>query len=170
MNPVITAHRWASLRMRRLPLCLLVAACSAQAEPSGPPAGFEYAYAGPSCAPWDGYAVSLVLRGAPLAPGDSVIDAGQEAQLRLALYPREPGISPSGLKPGSYRWPSEIEVAIGSLCQAGICSTASSGKITLREVGTDGRLRGSAELELPGTGKVRGSFDAEWRPRQMYCL
>jgi len=170
MNPVITAHLRASLRMRLLGLSLVVAACSGQAEPSGPPAGFEYAYAGPSCAPWDGYAVSLVLRGAPLAPGDSAIDAGPAAQLRLALYPRDPGISPSGLNPGSYRWPSQTEVAIGSLCQAGSCSTATSGRIILREVGADGRLRGSVELALPDAGTLRGTFDAEWRPRQMFCL
>ena len=156
--------------MKLLSLGLLVAACSAQSEPSGPPAGFEFAYAGPSCAPWDGHAVMLVLRGAPLAPGDSAIEAGPAPQLRLALYPRSPGISPSGLNPGTYRWPSETEVAIGSLCQGGSCSTATSGKIILHEVGTDGRLRGSAELDLPGTGTLRGSFDAEWRPRQMFCL
>jgi len=156
--------------MRRLSLCLMVAACSAQSEPSGPPAGFEYAYAGPSCAPWDGHAVMVVLRGAPLTPGDSAIEAGQAPQLRLALYPRGPGVSPSGLNPGTYRWPSETEVAIGSLCQAGSCSTAASGKVTLHDVGTDGRLRGSAELELPGAGPLRGTFEAEWRPRQQYCL
>ena len=156
--------------MRLLSLGLMIAACSAQSEPSGPPAGFEFGYAGPSCAPWDGYAVSLVLRGAPLAPGDSAIDAGSAAQIRLALYPRNPGISPSGLSPGTYRWPGETEVAIGSLCQRGSCTTATSGRITLRHVGTDGRLRGSAELALPGTGIVRGTFDAEWRPRQMFCL
>jgi hypothetical protein len=156
--------------MKLLSLCLMVAACSAQSEPSEPPAGFEFAYAGPSCAPWDGYAVMLVLRGAPLAPGDSVIYAGQTPQLRLALYPRSPGISPSGLKPGTYRWPSETEVAIGSLCQGGSCSTATSGKVILHDVGTNGRLRGSAELELPGAGTLRGTFNAEWRPRQMYCL
>lgn len=164
MNSAITAPL-------RLPaLCLAVAACSAQAEPSGPPAGFEYAYAGPSCAPWDGRAVMVVLRGAPLVPGDSAIEGGQEAQLRLALYPRSPGISPSGLKPGTYRWPGETEVAIGSLCQGGSCSTATSGKVTLHDVGTDGRLRGSAELTLPDAGTIRGTFDAEWRSRQMYCL
>ena len=156
--------------MRLLPLCLMVAACSTQSETSGPPAGFEFAYAGPSCAPWDGHAVMVVLRGAPLAPGDSAIEAGQTPQLRLALYPRGPGISPSGLNPGTYRWPRATEVAIGSLCQGGSCSTATSGRVTLHEVGTDGRLRGSAELELPGAGPVSGTFDAEWRPRQMYCL
>lgn len=144
--------------------------CSTSTATSGPPAGFEFAYAGPSCAPWDGHAVSLVLRGAPLAPGLSAIEAGSAAQLRLALYPRNPGISPSGLNPGTYRWPSETEVAIGSLCQRGSCTTATSGRITLRDGGTDGRLRGSAELELPGTGIVRGSFDAEWRPRQLFGL
>ena len=153
-----------------LTLCLAAAACSVQAEPSEPPVGFEYAYAGPSCAPWDGYAVMLVLRGAPLAPGDSAIEAGPAAQLRLALYPRDPGISPSGVNPGTYRWPAPTEVAIGSRCEAGTCSTATSGSITLREVGTDGRLRGSAELILPDGVTVRGSFDAEWRPRQMFCL
>ena len=157
--------------MRLLWLCLMVAAaCSTQSEPSGPPAGFEFAYAGPSCAPWDGHAVMVVLRGEPLAPGDSAIESGQTPQLRLALYPRGPGISPSGLNPGTYRWPRETEVAIGSLCQAGSCSTATSGRITLHDVGTDGRLRGSAELELPEAGTLRGTFDAEWRPRQMYCL
>jgi hypothetical protein len=164
MNPAITD------RFRLLALCSVVAACSAQSEPSLPPAGFEYAYAGPSCAPWDGHAVSLVLRGAPLAPGDSAIEAGSTPQLRLALYPRSAGISPSGLNPGIYRWPSETEVAIGSLCQGGSCSTAAAGRITLREVGTDGRLRGTAELELPGTGTLRGTFDAEWRSRQVFCL
>jgi hypothetical protein len=156
--------------LRLLALCPVLAACSAQSEPSGPPAGFEYAYAGPSCAPWDGHAVSLVLRGAPLAPGDSAIEAGPSPQLRLALYPRSPGIAPSGLNPGTYRWPSGTEVAIGSLCQGGSCSTATSGRILLREVGADGRLRGSAELELPDAGTLGGTFDAEWRPRQMYCL
>ncbi|HJR36035.1 MAG TPA: hypothetical protein VJ817_13855 [Gemmatimonadales bacterium] len=164
MNPLISASPWI------LALGLVAAACSAQAEPSEPPPGFEYAYAGPSCAPWDGHAVMVVLRGAPLAPGDSAIEAGPAPQLRLALYPRSPGISPSGLNPGTYRWPGETEVAIGSICQGGSCSTATSGKVTLHVVGTDGRLRGSAELTLPDAGTIRGSFDAEWRSRQMYCL
>lgn len=170
MNPVITALLRANLRMRLPGLCLLMAACTGQAEPSGPPAGFEYAYAAASCAPWDGPAVSLVLRGAPLAPGDSAIEAGSVPQLRLALYPRAPGISPSGLNPGTYRWPGDTEVAIGSLCQGGSCSTGTAGRITLREVGTDGRLRGSTELSLPDAGTIRGTFDAEWRARTMYCL
>lgn len=153
-------------------VCLLLAAlgCSGQAEPSEPPTGFEYAYAGPSCAPWDGFAVSLVLRGAPLAPGDSVIEAGDPAQLRLALYPRTTGTGPSGLRPGTYRWPDQPEVAVGAWCAAGSCTTMPSGRITVREVAADGRFRGTVELRLLDGKSLRGSFDAEWRPRRMFCL
>lgn len=155
---------------RSAPLLLAALACTGQAEPSGPPIGFEYAYAGPSCAPWDGFAVSLVLRGAALAPGDSAIEAGDTPQLRLAMYPRTSGTGPSGLRPGTYRWPDEPEVAIGSSCAAGSCTTMPSGRIAVDEVAIDGRLRGTVELQLQDGSTLRGSFDAEWRPRRMFCL
>ena len=145
--------------------------CSAPPEPGAPPAGLGFAYAAPSCAPWDGYAVSLVLRGTPLAPGDSAIEARDGVQLRLAIYPREiGGPSPSGVRAGTYRWPAEPQVAIGSWCQTTECTTSPTGRITLREVLADGRLRGSVELLLQDGKTLRGSFDAEWRPRRMFCL
>ena len=66
------------------------------ADPKDPPAGFEHAYAAPGCAPWDGYAVSLVLRHTALAPLDSIIEAGDDSQLHLEIYPRDaPGTRPS---------------------------------------------------------------------------
>ena len=160
-----------AVRSFRLTFLLLAAlGCSGQAGPSEPPTGFEHAYASPSCAPWDGFAVSLVLRGAPLAPGDSAIEAGDSPQLRLALYPRTSGTGPSGLRPGTDRWPDQPEVAVGSRCDAGRCTTMPSGRIIVQDVEAGGRFRGTLDLLLQDGSELRGSFDADWRPRRMFCL
>src|SRR5512145_2238791 len=142
-------------------LLLIVApACGRMPEPWAPPAGFEHAYAAASCAPWDGYAVSLVLRGAPLARGDSAIEEGDAPQLRLAIYPRSGNdASASRLPAGTYRWPAEPEKAIGALCENGRCTTMPSGRITVRESAADGRLRGSVDLTLQDGRSLRGTFD-----------
>jgi hypothetical protein len=156
-----------------LPIVIALDACGGRQppEPTEPVTGFEYAYAAASCAPWDGYAVSLVLRGAPLAAGDSAIENGDAAQLRLAMYPRSGNSgSASGLPSGTYRWPSEPEMAIGAWCESGRCTTMPSGRITVREAAADGRLRGSVELRLEDGRSMRGTFDAEWRPRRWFCI
>jgi hypothetical protein len=89
----------------------------------------------------------------------------------MAIYPHESGgPSPSGVRPGTYHWPAEPEVAIGSWCDATECTSSTAGRITVREVSADGRLRGSVELLLQDGKTLRGSFDAEWRPRRMFCL
>lgn len=141
-----------------------------QPEPAGPPAGFEHAYAAPSCAPWDGYAVSLVLRSTPLAPLDSLIEAGDDPQLRLGIYPRDTrGAGRSGIRPRTVRWPADPEVAGGALCEGGRCSTIPRGSITVREAEDDGRLRGIVDLALGDGRSVRGTFDAAWRQRMQLC-
>jgi hypothetical protein len=153
-------------------LVLLLAACGGgEPEPVAPPEGFEHAYAAASCAPWDGYAVSLVLRGASLATGDSAIEAGDAPQLQLALYPRSGNdASVSRLPTGTYRWPSEPEMAVGAWCERGHCTTMRSGRITVREAAADGRLRGSVDVTLQDGRSMRGTFDAEWRPRRWFCI
>lgn len=159
------------MRLPRLTLLLVALACAQTSEPDEPPVGFEHAYAAASCAPWDGYAVSLVLRREALAPGDSAIEEGTAPQLRLALYPREGGgVAPSGVRPGTYRWPREPEVAIGARCQDGQCATMPSGQITVREARSDGRLLGTVDLRLADGSVLRGAFDAEWRPRRWFCI
>lgn len=150
---------------------LALLGCFALPEPAAPPEGLGFAYAAPSCAPWDGYAVSLVLRRSPLVPGDSAIEAGDFPQLRLALYPRQTGSAGlSGLRPGTYRWPAAPEVAIGAWCDATQCTPSPTGRITVREAARDGRLTGAIELLLQDGRTLRGSFDAEWRPRRMFCF
>jgi len=44
-----------------------------------------------------------------------------------------------------------------------------SGRIKVREVGADGRLSGYVDLRLADGRTTRGGFDAEWRPRRMFC-
>jgi hypothetical protein len=81
-----------------------------------------------------------VLRGEPLAPGDSAIES-----------------------------PADPEVAIGAWCEAGRCDALPGGRITIRQADPDGRLRGTVEARLQDGMMLRGSFDAEWRPRRMFC-
>lgn len=143
---------------------------AADPEPTDPPAGFPHAYAAPSCAPWDGYAVSLVLRSTPLAPLDSLIEQGTDAQLQLAIYPRDGrGTGLSGIRPGTVRWPADPEVAGGSLCEGGRCTGISRGRIVVRDAQDDGRLRGFVDLTLGDGRSIRGTFDAPWRPRTQLC-
>lgn len=114
--------------------------------------------------------MSLVLRGEPLAPGDSVLEGGDSRQLRLAVYPRGTGgTAPSGLRPGTYRWPDKPEVAAGALCERERCTAMPSGRITVLEIGADGRLSGYVDLRLADGRTMRGGFGAEWRPRRMFC-
>ena len=134
------------------------------------PTGFEHAYAAPDCAPWDGYAVSLVLRHSEIAPLDSAIERGDDEQVRLGIYPRNSRASnPTGLKPGTVSWPAKSQVAGGALCTAGRCTAIQRGTITIRDVEADGRLTGSVDLTLPGSRSVRGTFQAAWRKRALLC-
>ena len=159
--------------MNRATLLLAVAALGCppqQPEPVGPPAGFEHAYAAPSCAPWDGYAVSLVMRPTPLAPLDSLIEARDSPHLELGIYPRDArGTGRSGLRPGTFRWPAEPEVAGGAFCDGERCSPISAGRIAVHDAAADGRLRGIVDLTLGDGRSVRGTFDATWRQRSRLC-
>ena len=141
-----------------------------QPAPSGPPAGFEHAYAAPSCAPWDGFAVSVVLRPTPLAPLDSLIEARDTPHLELGIYPRDSrGTGRSGLLPGTFRWPADPEVAAGAFCDGERCTSISRGRITVNDAAADGRLRGVVDLALADGRAIRGTFDASWRQRSRLC-
>ena len=160
-------------RMRFITSCVvgLAASCAPHAvDSSSPPTGFEHAYAAPDCAPWDGYAVSLVLRRSELAPSETAIESGDDEQLRLGIYPRDSRAqNPTGLKRGTVSWPAEPQVAGGTLCASGRCAELPRGIITIRDVDVNGRLTGSVDLTLPGRRAVRGTFQAEWRQRTRLC-
>ena len=145
------------------------AGCSASSDLSplpSPPQGFAHAYAAPSCAPWDGYAVSIVLRGDPLDPADSLIEGGDQPQLRVAIYPRDA----TRLGPRTYRWPRQPEEASGARCEGGRCEPARTGWIRIRSIAADSGLRGEIELQLSGGATFRGGFTAVWRSRKNFCI
>ena len=138
--------------------------------PSGAPPGFQNAYAAPSCAPWDGYAVSLVLRNDALAPTDSLIEKGSEPHLQIGLYPRESrGSNPSGLEPATFEWPADPEVANAGYCLNGQCENASKGRVRVTSVLPSGDFEGDVEITMPDGKVVRGGYQAKWRPRTMLC-
>ncbi len=143
-------------------------ACNGGPDPLAvvtPPAGLTYAYAAPSCAPWDGYAVSLVLRVDSLADSVSAIEGGTGAALQLAIYPRAAG----GLVPGTYEWPANPDVAGGARCESGSCTALPRGAITIRRIGGDQSLEGSIVIWPASGAPVHGGFRAAWRPRQALC-
>jgi hypothetical protein len=155
-------------RRAALLVSLIAAACGDHADPASlppVPAGFAYAYAAPSCAPWDGYAVSLVLRTTPLAGADTVIEAGDAPQLRVSIYPRDG----AGLAKRTYRWPRQPEEATASRCESGQCEPAPSGWVTIRAVAPDSEVTGELELKLQPSRTVRGGFRALWRARRYFC-
>jgi hypothetical protein len=162
------------MNMKRSSLVIAAAAfgCTPpQREPAAPPSGFEHAYAAPSCAPWDGYAVSIVMRPTPLAPLDSSIETRDVPHLELGIYPRdERGTGRSGIRRGTYRWPADPEVAGGAYCDGGErCTPIRTGRIRVHDVDEDGRLGGTVDLQLDGGRSIRGTFDASWRQRTMLC-
>ena len=125
-----------------------------------PPEGFEFAFAAPDCAPWDGPAISILLTG---SLADSV--DGASRQLRVAVYKRSDSVAGH-----RFLWPADPEVAGGTRCRdAESCEAASSGEIDFRPTGTDTLLEGTVLLRFAETDSVYGGFRAEWRPRRVMC-
>jgi len=124
-----------------------------------PPDGFAYAYAMPSCAPWDGRAVEILLTAWPTADPENA-----RPLLRLVVYPRERDLAGQ-----SYRWPADPEMATGARCTADTCDFAESGEIRLGAVRVDSALDGTVTLRFQSNEVLFGGFRAEWRPRQVFC-
>jgi hypothetical protein len=140
------------------------------ARPSGPARGFENAYAAPGCAPWDGYAVSLVLRGDTLAVADSAIEHGDQPRIQVSLYPRAArGDNPSGLAPAVFAWPVDEEVANASVCTNGRCEGIPRGRLQITAISPTGDFSGDLEMTLKDQSVIRGLFHAKWRQRTVLC-
>ena len=138
-------------------------ACADAATAPAPP--LPYAYAAPSCAPWDGYAVSLVLRGDSLADSVTAIESGTTTLLRIALYPREAG----DVTLRAYTWPAAPEEAGASWCRSGACVTAPRGQVTIERIRPDHGFDGTLTVSLPDGSRMTREFRAAWRPRQQLC-
>lgn len=129
-----------------------------------PPAGFPYASAAPDCAPWDGAAITILL-GAEPASDSAGIPETVRPLLRVAIYPRETGITGR-----TYRWPADPESAAGLRCQAGdSCEQAVDGEVTLLPAPGDSVFEGSLRLHFADGTTISGGFHATWRPRRILC-
>lgn len=146
-----------------LAACLACSACADAA--TAPATALAVAYAAPSCAPWDGYAVSLVLRTDSLADSIRAIENGSSPMLRIALYPRESGWT----APRTYAWPAEPEEASGSWCPAGACAGVPRGRVTIRHLGPDHGFDGDLTVWLADGSRLTREFRAAWRPREQLC-
>ena len=124
-----------------------------------PPDDFAYAYAAPSCAPWDGRAVEILLTTAPAADPEEA-----RPQLRLAIYPQTPDLEGT-----TYRWPADPELATGARCDADSCRTAAAGEIVLTAVYPDSTLEGTVTLRFGPQEVLTGGFRAIWRSRRILC-
>jgi hypothetical protein len=124
-----------------------------------PPDHFAFAYASPSCAPWDGRAVEILLTTMPAADPEKA-----RPQLRLAIYP-----GTTELEGATYRWPAEQLMATGARCDGGACRTAPAGEIRLGHVHPDSTLDGTVTLRFAPDDVLSGGFRAVWRSRRMLC-
>jgi hypothetical protein len=142
---------------------ILAIGCRGSSEPAPlptPPEGFDFAFATPDCAPWDGPAVSILMTG---SRADSVDGSGR--QLRVAVYARSDSVV--GRR---FRWPADPQVANGTRCQrSDSCEAAESGEIAFRPTGSDTVLEGTLLLRFPSSDSVYGGFRAEWRSRRVMC-
>lgn len=149
---------------RLLVACLFSGVACADAATAPAPA-LAHSYAAPSCAPWDGYAVSLVLRGDSLADSVTAIESGTTTMLRIALYPREAG----AIMLRDYAWPAAVEEAAGSWCRSGACVTVPRGRVTVQRIRPDHGFDGTLTVRLPDGSRMTREFRAAWRARQQLC-
>jgi hypothetical protein len=150
---------------RRLACLAAVAtiACGTEPDPtlpSEPIREFPFATASPSCAPWDGPAVAILLT----ATADTLPPAAAP-YLNVGLYD-----SRDRLLRRTISWPAETEVGGASWCVDGDdCMAADSGVVRLDAVEDDSVLAGRLRLHFPGGAVLDGSFRATWRPRTAIC-
>lgn len=126
----------------------------------GPPSGYPLAFVMHDCAPWDGPAIAIILTSHAL---DSLEVA--HPYVRLVIYPR--GESLTG---GTYRWPADPEMAVGTRCvSADSCDLATAGQILVRTVRPDTVLEGRVQLRFASGEQIAGGFRAVWLQRRVMC-
>jgi len=133
------------------------AGCRSEVTPSS---NYPYAYASPTCAPWDGPAVTIYLTPTladSIAPG--------AAHLSISIW-----TSASELPGRSFSWPTDKQTGAGVRCaRQGDCEAAAAGRVAFRPFAADSVLEGSFDLLFSDSTSERGGFRAAWRPRQELC-
>lgn len=142
-----------------LALLGLLAACDE--NPTEPPEGFPHALATPSCGPVDQPLVAIYLAAAPIetpqpaAPFVQITVPGPLSELRAGQS-----------------WPMTEDYSGGTAWRfvGGINPpiVANQGDVSITEVSST-MIRGSVNLRFADGTRVRGTFDAVWQPRELFC-
>jgi uncharacterized protein (DUF1697 family) len=147
-----------------LALLLLAACAGADFAPlPAPPAGYEFAYAAATCAPWDGRATTLYFTSAALDSSASLPPSN--GYLSVALW------RPAEALPGAtFVLPATEQLGAAANCPAaGSCELASAANIHFRATVPDGALEGTLDVTFPDRRHVSGGFHAVWRPQREMC-
>lgn len=128
-----------------------------------PPAGFSFAYATPSCAPWDGPAVTLYLTPQAVDSGSPLPPPG--ASLGVSIWK-----SRAELPGARFSWPSSGQVGAAQVCtREAECEAASGATVAFGQDGSQDTLQGMMDLAFPQRGRITGDFRARWIQRSMFC-
>ena len=144
---------------RTLLLAAALAGCSAGTSPSG--GGLTEAYATRRCGPADAAGVTIYL--SPSQPPPDRPPQGPFVRLTIQHDIGEIGGH-------TYVWSDPVSMeASAELCgDAGVCTVASSGTISISSVDENRTTAGSYNLRFAGT-RLQGVFTAPWRELLIRC-
>jgi hypothetical protein len=149
-----------SLRLSAVCILSLLSAGCGSGGILGSAEGFEYAAATAACGPTDGPAVAIYLAATPvhsLEPSAPYVRIYVPQPLdRLTEQVWTLGGSGSDAQAVYYSSASEYEVA-------------TSGRVRVSSVASDGTLEGTADLRFSEAGRIRGEFHAAWITREVLC-
>jgi hypothetical protein len=123
-----------------------------------PPLGLSHAVASFGCGPTDGTAVTITLSRVA-ASSTSYFAAPATPYLQFTIWQDVRELN------GSYLLASERTRGVAALYTSTTqYELAIAGTAIVTSVSPDNRIRGSIDAEFPTIGRIRGGFDATWKP------
>ena len=129
-----------------------------------PPAGYQFAYASPDCAPWDGAAMSIYLGASPVFSTGTIPDS--TPYLNVVVWR-----APESLAGGTFDVSAVSKLGAAVICRRSPtdCERASAGTVHFRSARRNGAFEGTIDVTFPKRGRVAGGFHATWHPRLALC-
>jgi len=137
----------------------LLAACDK--NPTEPPEGFPHALATPACGPVDQALVAIYLAATPIetsqpaVPFVQITVPGPLTELRAG---QTWSITEDYSQGTAWRFYSGSNPPV----------TANQGDVSITQVSST-MIRGSVNLRFMDGTRIRGTYDAVWQPRQLFC-
>jgi hypothetical protein len=141
-------------------LACLIAACGDASVPTEPVSGLEHAVATNSCGPADGPAVAIYLAAQPVESLQPVAPYVQ-VQIGESFTALAAGsvyqVSDFFMEANAWFHGSGVEMKIANDGEVGVTTKSSTA------------LTGYVDLRFPDGLRFRGTFSANWEPRQVLC-